>query len=119
MKKTIFIVLAALLVTVNCFAQKTSGDTKALQGTWVLVGIVGADESYTEQAIKEEKVKITYTFSGNNVTVNNNGTIIGPVQFEPSNGFLLLGAGTRMAYNLQGKLLILFEGGFAFIYRKG
>ena len=118
MKKTILIVLAALLVTANCFAQKLSAETKALQGTWILIGIMNGEESFTEQMIKEEKLLVSYTFSGNTITVNNNGTIIGPFQFEPSAGFLLLETGNRMAYNLQGKILILYEGGYAFIYRK-
>jgi len=119
MKKTIFFLVAAILVSVNCFAQKLSDQAKALQGTWEMIGIMNDEESYDEQAIKAESVDIVYIFSGDTMTVRKNGEVIGPVRFEPALGFLHLGNGeVKLPYNLQGKILFLHESGYAYIYRK-
>ncbi len=119
MKRTILVLVAAVLVSVNCFAQKLSDQAKALQGTWVMIGIMNDEESYDEQAIKAENIEIVYIFSGDSMTVKKNGEVIGPVRFEPALGFLLLGNGeVKMPYNLQGKILFLHESGYAYVYRK-
>jgi hypothetical protein len=118
--KRIFLLLIIALVGVNCYAQRQSAEVRALQGTWILIGIMNDQESYTEQNIKTEGVDISYIFSGNNLTIKKESETIGPVVFEPNEGYLLLGPeGTgRLPYNLQGRILIIHEGGFAFIYRK-
>ena len=120
MKKIILFLLAALLISVNCFAQSQSQQTSALQGTWTLVAFLNDESSYTEQELKAENFVASYTFSGNYVTINNSSMIIGPVRFEPEGGYLkLIGENVvYLPYSLQENILILHEGNFAFIYRK-
>jgi len=119
MKKTIFILMIAVLVSVNSFAQVLSAQARELQGTWVLIGALNDTESYDEQAFKAEKIEIFYIFSGDTMTIKKSNETIGPVRFEPALGFLHLGNGeARLPYNLQGRILILHEAGNAYIYRK-
>jgi len=119
MKKTIFILMIAALVSVNSFTQELSAQARDLQGTWVLIGALNDTESYNEQAFKAERIEISYIFSGNTMTIKKNNETIGPVRFEPALGFLHLGNGeARLPYNLQGRILILHEAGNAYIYRK-
>jgi len=118
MKKMILFLVVAFVVSVNCFAQKMSDQAKALQGTWVMIGIMNDEESYDEQAIKAENLEILYIFSGDTVTIKNNGETIGPAKFQTTVGYLVLENGATQPYNLQGKILILHEGGITFIYRK-
>jgi len=120
MKKTILLLAVFAIVCVNVFAQRQTPEVRALQGTWTLIAIMNAEESYNEQAIRDENLVVTYTFSGNNVTINNAGNVIGPVSFVPQGAYLTLtGTSTvNMPYFVQGNLLVLHEGGYTFIYRK-
>ncbi|MDR2964254.1 MAG: hypothetical protein LBU88_00565 [Treponema sp.] len=118
--KRIFLLFVIALVGVNCYAQRQSAEERALQGTWILIGIMNDQESYNEQSIKAEGVDVSYIFSGNNLTIRKEGEVIGPVVFEPREGYLLLGpeGAAKLPYNLQGRILIVHEGGYAFVYRK-
>jgi len=120
MKKTMFVVLIALAAGVVSFAQALSPQMKALQGTWVLIGGMSDDESFDEAAVKAENLEILYIFKGNEVTISKNGELVGPLKFEAASGFVLVGTGNvgKLPYNLQGRILILHEGGYTFIYRK-
>jgi len=118
--KRILLMLIIMLVGVNCFAQRQSAEARALQGTWVLIAIMNDQESYNEQEINAERLEVSYIFSGDNLSIRRNNETIGPVKFEPSGSYLLIGPDGegRLPYNLQGRILIIHEGGYAFIYRK-
>jgi len=120
MKKTIFVFLIALLTSAFCFAQSMSAQARALQGTWILIGIMNDKESYDEAAIKAEKIDISYVFNNNNVTVKKYTETYGPIRFDAISGFIYLRPGDtdKFAYNLQGNILIIHESGNAYIYRK-
>jgi len=120
MKKSILLFVVFMLICVNSFAQRQTPEVRALQGTWTLIAIMNAEESYNEQAINNENLIVTYIFSGNSVTINNSGTIIGPVNFTSEGAYLVLtGANTvNMPYFLHENILVLHEGGYTFIYQR-
>ena len=121
MKKIVLFILIALLISGFCFAQNAQQQTRALQGTWLLIAIMNDEDSFTEADLKAENVIVTYSFKGNEVTIINQGEVVGPVSFQPEGGYLKL-TGERvffLPYNLQGNILIIHESEYAYIYRKG
>ena len=124
MKKKILVLLIVTLAGINCFAQRQSAEARALQGTWILIGGLHEEGSFNEQDVKAENLNISYVFSGDTFTVRKNGEVIGPLKFEPVHGTVQVidpETGTvigMIPYNLQGRILIFYEGGFTYIYRK-
>jgi hypothetical protein len=120
MKKTIFVLLITVLAGAFCFAQTATAESKALQGTWVLIGGMNDKEAFNEAETKSEGLEVLYIFKGNELTIKKNGEVIGPVVYTALPNYILIGPNGegKLPYNLQGKILIVHEGGLAFIYRK-
>ena len=120
MKKNIVLVLIFTLMCMNIFAQRQSPEVRALQGTWVLIAGMNDEECFTEENLRAENLEMLYIFSGDTLTVRRNNETIGPVRFEVVPGYVcLIGETTYyLPYNLQGRILIMHEGGYTFIYRK-
>lgn len=120
MKKMLFVVLITVLASAFCFAQSASAESKALQGTWVLIAGMNDQESFGEADVKAENLEVLYIFKGSELTIRKNGEVIGPIVFNAIPSYIFIGPANegKLSYNLQGKILIIHEGGFAFIYRK-
>jgi len=120
MKKNIVLVLIFALMCMNIYAQRQSPEVRALQGTWVLIAGMNDQESFTEENLTAENLEVLYIFSGDTISVRRNNETIGPARFEVEPGYIrIIGETTYyLPYNLQGRILILHEGGYAFIYRR-
>ena len=120
--KKLFLFLIILTAGVNGFAQSQQSVTNSLQGTWELIGLLDDEDSFNEQDLKAENFVALYIFSNNVLNINNMGEIIGPVNFEHAGAYLKLSSGNgysyHLPYSLHGNILIIHEGGYAFIYRK-
>jgi len=121
MKKIILLLFVIISININSFAQNQSIEIRNLQGTWALIGIMDDSESYNEKDIIAEKLEIYYIFSNNTITIRKPDEDIGPVNYTIEDAYIKMGSGNNiylMPYNLQGNILIIHEGGYAFIYRK-
>jgi len=120
MKKILFVLLITVLASSFCFAQNMSAESKALQGTWVLIAGMNDQECFNEADVKAENLEVFYYFKGNQMTIDKNGEIIGPIVFNADASYIMIGPNKegKLPYNLQGNILILSEGGYTFIYRK-
>ncbi|MCL2804543.1 MAG: hypothetical protein FWD26_01205 [Treponema sp.] len=121
MKKIVLLLIAVALMSVNGFTQSQSAELRNLQGTWALIGLLNDSESYNEADVKAENLEVYYIFTNNSMTIRKPDGDIGPVNFVIENAYLRLGSGNNagmLPFNLQGNILIIHEGGYAFIYRK-
>jgi hypothetical protein len=120
MKKLCLVLLITVLASAFCFAQTATAESKALQGTWVLIAGMNDKECFGESDVKAENLEVFYIFKGNELTIKKNGETIGPLPFNAVPNYIFIGPANegKLPFSLQGKILIIHEGGFAFVYRK-
>jgi len=118
MKKILFVLLITVLASSFCFAQ--SAESKALEGTWVLIAGMNDQECYNEADVKAGNLEVYYIFKGNQLTISKNGEVIGPIAFNAGASYIMIGPNSegKLPYSLQGKILVIHEGGYAYIYSK-